>query len=160
MKELSETYRRILRALQDDLPLVEDPFAQIARKCGTDEQEVLRVVERYRSLGVIRRFGASLRHHQAGFAVNGMSVWRVPTERMEEVGNIMAAFAQVSHCYERPSFPGFDYNLFAMIHGRSREEVEGVVADIARATGIKDYEVLYTVSELNKTTMKYFAEEE
>jgi DNA-binding Lrp family transcriptional regulator len=89
-----------------------------------------------------------------------MSVWRVPAERLDEVGAALAARAEVSHCYARPTFPGFPYNLYAMIHSKDRAAVEAVAAQAAAATGVAEYHILYSVRELKKSSMRYFTEDE
>ncbi|RKY92325.1 Lrp/AsnC family transcriptional regulator [candidate division KSB1 bacterium] len=149
---------QLIRLLQEDIPLTPRPFAEIAKCLHTDEQGVLRTIQTWQRQGVIRRFGAILSHRRAGFTANGMSVWVVPEERIDEVGEKLASFPEVSHCYHRPPFPGWPYNLFAMIHGKSREEVEEIAAKITEAIGIAEYKILYSQKELKKTSMKYFAE--
>lgn len=153
MNKLDES---IIIALQNGLPVTERPFAEIAEKIGISEEELLGKLAEWKERGIIRRFGAILRHHNAGFAANAMTAWVVPPERVDEVGPIMASFPEVSHCYERPPFPGFPYNLYTMIHGRTREECAAVAEKISRATGITEYRALYTTKEYKKTSPMYF----
>jgi DNA-binding Lrp family transcriptional regulator len=87
-------------------------------------------------------------------------VWRVPEERIDECGRIMAAFRGVSHCYQRPTYPDWPYNLFSMTHGRTKAECEAVLAAIAEETGLDDYSVLYSTKEYKKTRVSYFTPEE
>lgn len=103
----------------------------------------------------MRRFGAILRHHQAGFTANGMSVWNIPDMQVERVGTLMAEFPEVSHCYQRPRLPDWRYNLFAMIHGRSENECRQIAERIAAATGIDDYDMLFSTREFKKSSMQY-----
>ncbi len=158
--ELTEEDSKIIAAIQGDIPLTEEPFKEIAEKLGIPEDRLMGKVRSYQEKGYIRRFGAALRHRESGFKANGMGVWKAPPERAREVGEIMASFDQVSHCYQRPTFPGWDYNLFTMIHGRTEEECHTAARAISEATGIKEYRVLFSSRELKKSTMLYFQEED
>jgi DNA-binding Lrp family transcriptional regulator len=151
---------RAVRALQCDLPLVERPFAALAAAHGLAEDELLALARQLQEEKVIRRYGATVKHRRLGYAANGMSVWRVPADRADELGAALAARREVSHCYTRPAFPGFPYNLYAMIHGKDRAAVEAVAAQVAAATGVGEYHILYSVRELKKSSMRYFTEDE
>lgn len=150
--------KRIVREIQGDIPLLQRPFESIADKLGIKEEELLIKLRELRDRGVIRRFSAILRHRNLGISANGMGVWRVPADRAEEVGLKMAAFSQVSHCYQRPTLPDWPYNLFTMIHGKTMEDCERIAELISQDTGIKDYRLLYSTRELKKVSMRYFAE--
>ncbi len=155
--------KALARLLQADLPLVEHPFAAIARillECGydVDESWVLERTAAWVDSKVVRRFGAAIKHHKTGFSANAMGVWSCGEERVEEVGRIMASFKEVSHCYQRPTTPTWPANLYTMIHGRTRAEVESVAARIHEATGLETPRLLYSVREFKKASMKYFAE--
>ena len=104
----------------------------------------------------MRRFSAVLHHRRAGFKSNAMVVWKVPEERSEEVGNIMAQSRWVTHCYQRPTFPEWEYTHFSMIHATSQEACEQVAAEISEATGIDDYRLLYSTREYKKSRVRYF----
>lgn len=153
---LSELDKKIVRALQDDLPLTSEPFVEIATKLGITEEELLKKIKTFTEEGIIRRFGAAIRHREAGFTANAMVVWNVEDERTLEVGKMMASFSEVSHCYERPRYPDWPYNLFTMVHGKSREECEQIAKKIAATTNITNYRLLFSTDELKKTSMKYF----
>lgn len=160
---LSEDEKELVRFLQDDLPTGEHPFEEIAaalqmRGADVTEAWVLGQTRAWLDAGVIRRFGAAIRHHAAGFGANAMGVWACPDARVEEVGTAMAGFREVSHCYERPSRPTWPWNLYTMIHGRSTEECEQVASGIQQATGLEPPRLLYSVRELKKTSMRYFDE--
>jgi len=155
--EIKEIDKAIMGCLQDDIPLSMRPFRDIAEKVGLTEEEVIANIKRYREKGWVRRFGVTLRHQKAGFTANGMGVWRVPKpEDRERLGYEMAAFTEVSHCYERPSFDDWPYHLFTMIHGESQEEVEDIARRISEKTGVKDYHLLYSTREFKKSSMRYF----
>jgi DNA-binding Lrp family transcriptional regulator len=107
---------------------------------------------------IMRRFSAVLYHRSAGFRSNGMAVWKVPEERSDEVGLKMAESPWVTHCYQRPTFPDWDYTHFTMIHATTQEQCEQVARDISEATGIDDYQMLYSTREYKKTRVRYFVE--
>ena len=157
---MNERTIKAVRALQTDLPLVSRPFAALAEKSGLDEDELLASARELKEQKVIRRFGATLNHGSIGYSANGMSVWKVPEERTDAVGEALAACPEISHCYSRPAFPGFSYNLYAMIHGKDRATIEAVADRVSRLTGISEFRILYSVRELKKTSMKYFTEDE
>jgi DNA-binding Lrp family transcriptional regulator len=156
---MNETQIRIIKALQDGLPLSEEPFLEVARKAGVSQEDLLTQLRVWKEDGTIRRFGAMLRHRQAGYTANAMGVWNVPDARIEAFGQAAAGFRAVSHCYRRPRFEGFRYNLYTMIHGRSKEECEEVARRISAETGITDYRLLYTTAEFKKSSPAYFAED-
>jgi len=148
----------IIRILQEDLPLVPEPYKLIAEDLGIKEMELLEKIKEFCNKGVIRRFGATLNHRNIGFKANAMVVWNVPEERIKEVSGIMILFPQVSHCYQRPKFPNWPYNIFTMVHGENKEECEKIVKKIIETINIIDYCMLYSTVELKKSSMKYFIE--
>lgn len=149
-----------VRALQKDLALVPRPFVEAAQSLGLSEEALLDRAREMQSAGIMRRFGAVLRHRQVGYTANGMACWIVPEAQIEEMGSRAAQFPQVSHCYHRPSrLPRWPYTLFTMIHGHTKNEVESVVAQIAQAIGIERYEVLYSTHEFKKERIRYFEEQ-
>ncbi|MBN2288829.1 MAG: AsnC family transcriptional regulator [Candidatus Glassbacteria bacterium] len=156
---LSETDRALIRILQEDLPLAAEPYAEIAGRLGLTEEEVLERVRRWCDQGVIRRFGASVRHRRVGYKANCMVVWRVddPLEQ-RRVGQLFAGFERVTHCYRRPVRKDWPYNLYTMIHGADREDLDRLVAGMSEASGIGDYRLVFSVREWKKTSMKYFSE--
>ncbi|ABZ84529.1 heme biosynthesis protein [Heliomicrobium modesticaldum Ice1] len=156
---LTEIDKKLIRLLQEDLPVVPRPFAALAEQVGLTEEDVIARARRYHAEGLMRRFGVALRHREVGFTANGMGCWDVPEERAEEVGRIMATFPEVSHCYQRPRFDGWPYSHFTMIHGESRDDCEAVARRISAATGITNYRLLFSTEELKKTSMRYFTEE-
>lgn len=146
--------RLLLKSTQDGIPIVPEPFLEISKEIGIPEDEVIKRLGRLVKNGVIRRFGASIGHRSIGITANAMCTWNVPDERVEEVGAIMAGFPEVTHCYERPRFPGWKYNLFTMVHAYSREECEKIAREISIATGIKDYGILFSEREFKKTGVR------
>lgn len=155
--EITELDTKIMKCLQDDMPSTLTPYKDIAESTGTTEEQVIARINAYREKKWIRRFGATLRHPKAGFKANGMGVWKVPNpEDRQRLGEEMASFPEVSHCYERSSFDDWPYNLFTMIHGESKEDCEEVARRISEKTGVKEYDMLYSSREFKKSSMKYF----
>ena len=148
--------KRIIRHLQGDLPLTPTPFSQIASKVGIDEEELLERIRGLKLRGVLRRFGATLNHLQAGLTANAMVAWCVPEDRVDEVGPLMASVREVSHCYERTPTREWKYNLFTMVHGKSRKDCRDIAERISQMTGMNDYILLFTLKEFKKTSPEYF----
>ncbi len=145
----------LLRALQTDLPLQPDPFAALA--AGRDPDELLATLRALLANGRIRRYGALVSHRRLGIAANAMTVLVVPEERMEEAGRRVSASPAVSHCYQRPTFAGFPYNLYAMIHGRTREECLAAAAEAAQAAAASEWAALFSTHEYGKSSPDYAA---
>jgi DNA-binding Lrp family transcriptional regulator len=158
-RPLTSLEKRIIHELQQDLPVVRRPFAVVAERLGISEAELLEKVREFIADGTIRRFGATLRHQRSGFDANAMVVWEVEPEKAEAVGSTFASFREVTHCYQRPSLPGWPYRLFTMIHAPSRQECRQIAQEMAEAARVEKYDLLYTEEELKKTTMAYFADE-
>jgi DNA-binding Lrp family transcriptional regulator len=151
--------KRIIRVLQQDLPIVAEPFAQWATEAGVPEATLLSLAGEYLQRQWMRRFSAVLHHREAGFKANAMGVWNVPAAQQEAFGKIAAGFSAVSHCYLRPSYEDWPYSVFTMVHGTSRESCEAVLADISRASGITDYRALYSTREFKKVRVQYFLDD-
>jgi DNA-binding Lrp family transcriptional regulator len=148
--------RPAILALQEDLPITPLPFDVLGEIAGISAAQLLEKARELLVSGAMRRYAAILRHREAGFAVNVMSVWRVPAQIAEEVGRRMAEFPEVSHCYERPASADWPYSHYAMIHARTEEEAQCVVRAIETLTDVRDYVLLPTVREFKKTRVKYF----
>ncbi|WP_233083874.1 siroheme decarboxylase subunit beta [Methanococcoides orientis] len=151
---MDEIDTRLLKLTQDGIPFVHSPFAMVAEELGIAEDEVICRIEQLQKNGFIRRFGASIGHRAIGITANAMCTWNVPDERVEEVGAVMAGFTEVTHCYERPRYPDWPYNLFTMVHSYTKEDCEYVAQEISKATGITDYNLLYSVREFKKTGVR------
>jgi DNA-binding Lrp family transcriptional regulator len=149
--------RQIIVATQDGLPRVSRPYHTIAVQLGIQPDDLMSRLRRMLDIGVIRRIGAVPNHYALGYRANGMSVWDVPDERVRELGRVIGELDFVSHCYHRPRrLPDWPYNLFAMVHGRERAEVESKVARIAALLGGADrgHGVLYSTRILKKTGLR------
>lgn len=157
--ELNAHDIEVVRATQEDLPLVPEPFASGAERLGISQEELFEELARLRRQGHLRRFAAILRHRRAGFGANGMAVWAVEPERLAEVGPMMASYKVVSHCYQRPVYPDWPYNVFTMIHARKIADCQAVVDDIRETAGVDEYAVLYSTKEYRKVRLRYFTDE-
>jgi DNA-binding Lrp family transcriptional regulator len=154
---MDEKQIKIIRVLQGGLPLSAEPFKEAASRAGVTEDELLDQVRQWKVDGTIRRLGAILKHQKAGYSANAMGVWNVSDEQVESFAEIATASSAVSHCYQRPRFGGFRFNIYTMIHGRSRDECENTARLISEQTGISDYDLLYTTAEFKKSSPVYFA---
>jgi DNA-binding Lrp family transcriptional regulator len=154
---LDTTDRRILKVTAGGLPLAPRPYAEVASWLGLTEDQVIDRMARMQASGIIRRVAAAPNHYALGMVANGMSVWDVDDARAETLGERVGALPFVSHCYLRPrSLPDWPYNLFAMIHGHNRDEVEGLRAEVATILGraCRANDILYSTRILKKTGMR------
>ena len=157
---LDATDRRLIVATQAGLPLVARPYQELAAQLGMAPAEVMSRLKRMLDSGVIRRIGAVPNHYAIGYAANGMSVWDVHDERVDELGQQVGALDFVTHCYRRPRrLPDWPYNLFAMVHGRNRDEVSAKLETIAALLGAacRGHDVLYSSRILKKTGLRIAA---
>lgn len=145
----------MVRQLQADLPLVEEPFRYLAQEAGCSEDEYLAEVKRWLQEGLLRRVGAVLRHRQAGYTANAMVAWKVSEDDCDRVGELLAGFPAVSHCYWRETPEEFPYPLFTMVHARDRESLYRTVQEMAKIAGIKDYQVIESLKEFKKTSVTF-----
>lgn len=157
---LDSVDRAIIAATQAGLPLVSEPYREVAEVVGISADQVLARLQRMMAEGAIRRVGAIPNHYALGFTANGMSVWDVEDSAIAEIGPRVGGLEFVTHCYERPRhLPVWPYNLFAMVHGRSRDEVHDKVAKIARVIGpaARAHDVLFSRRLLKKTGLRITA---
>ncbi|MDD5329178.1 MAG: AsnC family transcriptional regulator [Sulfuricella sp.] len=155
--DLDPLDRQIILATQAGLPLEPEPYRAVARQLGVPPEEVMARMRRMLETGVIRRIGAVPNHYALGYKANGMTVWDVPDDKVDELGVQVGALDCVSHCYHRPRhLPGWPYNFFAMVHGHDRGEVEEQVGLIAGLLGEADrgHEILYSTRILKKTGLR------
>jgi len=155
----TEADKRMIEILQRDLPVEPRPFDTWAAEARMTADELLEAGRVFIDRHYMRRFAAVLNHRKAGFGANGMAVWKVPEEELDELGPRMAAFKAVSHCYKRPTYPDWPYSIFTMVHARSKEACEDAIAAIAEETGITDPDrraVLYSTYEFKKIRLLYF----
>jgi siroheme decarboxylase len=149
----------VIRALQGDMAVRPEPYADAAATVGMSQPALLEHLEGMRARGLLRRVAAILYHRRAGFSANGMGVWKVPEPQVGEIGPRMAAVRGVSHCYQRPTYQDWPYSIFTMAHGRSKEECDAVLDSIAQRTGIDERATLYSSTEFKKIRLLYFTDE-
>lgn len=157
---LTEIEKKIIASIQEDMPVTEQPYAAIAEKLDITEAKLLDRLQDLSRRGVIRRFGATLRHQRAGFNANAMVAWKVDENRIKEVGQKMASFRQVSHCYRRNPTADWPYNLYTMVHANDERACHQTAKKMSRATSVEDYTLLFSREELKKTSMVYFPSDE
>jgi len=155
----SDGDKQFIRELQKDIEIIHEPFNEPAKRLGISVDQLFEKAKGYERIGVMRRFAAILRHRDAGFVANGMIVWKVPEDKIDEVGMKLAEFPQVSHCYRRPVYNDWPYNLFSMVHARTKESCEKIAIEMSKHIGIKDYKILFSSREFKKERVKYFEEE-
>ncbi len=157
---LTQEDKNLINLLQKDIEAIEKPFDHIIKELNIDYEKLKQESEKFKENGVMRRFASILYHRKAGFKANAMVVWKIPKEKenqIEEIGDKIASFSAVSHCYQRPVYEKWQYPLFSMIHAKTKEEVDEVVKDIAKETGLKDYQYLYSTKEFKKVRIQYFS---
>lgn len=153
--ELSPGDRRAINALPLDLPLTPAPFDAIAGEAGMDVDELLARCQSLVERGIVCRFSASVNHRRMGFQANAMTCWAVPSEKVDPVGRELASLRAVSHCYERQVDPLWNHNLFAMLHGKTRDACRQMVDEVSRRLGLPEYVMLFSTREFKKTRVKY-----
>jgi siroheme decarboxylase len=153
---ITDLEKKVIALLQTDIPVVQRPFRQMAEKIGITEDQFLDVLTSLNQRGIIRRFGATLKHQKSGFKANAMVAWRVDESRVEKVGTAMAEFDEITHCYCRNPAPGWHYNLYTMVHAATEAECRALAKKMSQTVGETDYILLFSRKELKKTSMKYF----
>lgn len=154
----TEQDKEFIRELQKDMEIIDEPFVKAANNLNITENDLFQKIKHYEDIGVMRRFAAILRHRQVGFTANGMIVWQVPKDRITKVGETLGSFPQVSHCYERPTYDDWPYNVFSMIHCKTHEEAYEMAKTIQNQINVDDYKILFSSREFKKTRVEYFVE--
>ncbi len=155
----NELEKKVIAALQGDIPVAPRPYRDIAEMIGVDEETVISVLKDLYQRGVIRRFGATLRHQKSGFNANAMVAWHVDEALIDSVGEQIAAYDEVTHCYQRDPAPDWPYNLYTMVHASDEDGCREIARKISEKTGIVAYTMLFSRRELKKTSMQYFDNE-
>lgn len=154
--QIDQMDARIIQYLQGDIPLQPNPFADLAKEMGISEEDLLARIHDLRARGIMRRFGAVLRHQKAGYQANAMVAWQVAPDKADQAGEIMAERKEISHCYLREVPDDFNYQLFTMVHARDDQELQNTIQLIVELTGLNDYAVLRSLREFKKVSMKYY----
>lgn len=144
----------VLREVENGIPLLNEPFAEVAKKIGISEDEIIIRLKKLKENGIIRRFGASVNHRKVGIVAKAaVVVWRAPQNLVETVGKLISTCKEVTHCYHRKTISEkWEYNLFTVIHGRNRESIKQCVKMFSETTGIKEYAVLFGIKEFKRAS--------
>ena len=153
---LTELEKKIIASIQEDIPIISRPYHEISKKLKISEETLLKTLKNLCDRGVIRRFGATIRHQKSGFAANAMVAWIVDEKRVEKVGEKMSSFKEVSHCYRRNPTDEWPYNLYTMVHANNEDACREIARTMSSETRVENYKLLFSQRELKKTSMKYF----
>ncbi len=156
MTDLTDVEKKVIAFIQGDMPVTERPYREIADTLGMTEDSLLDIVKDLCERGLIRRFGATLRHQKSGFEANVMVAWQVDEAQIDAAGEIMAGFSEVSHCYRRDPADEWPYNLYTMIHAQDESSCREIVRKLSAETSLYTYTLLFSRRELKKTSMQYF----
>ncbi|TKI68776.1 Lrp/AsnC family transcriptional regulator [Sulfurimonas crateris] len=157
--ELTPLHHAVIRRAQYDIDIVSEPFKKTVDELGIDYDRFFGILDELQEAGVMRRFASILNHRKAGFSANAMVVWDVDEANGEAIGEKAAAFSAVSHCYLRPKYANWPYNLFTMVHGKSTDETNGIIAEMASEIEAKSHMPLYSSREFKKVRIEYFTPE-
>lgn len=156
VRMLTDQEKRIIASVQKDIPLSPHPYRDLAQSLGISEEALMASLVDLCERGVIRRFGATLRHQKSGFEANAMVAWQVDEQEVDGVGRRLADFREVSHCYRRNPAPNWPYNLYTMIHAGDEAACRDLALRMAQAVAIDSYTLLFSRQELKKISMAYF----
>jgi len=155
--ELTEKHHRVIALAQNDIPIVKEPFKHIIQELDMSYDEFFSILNELKDAGVMRRFAAILNHRKAGFNANAMVVWDIDEDKGISIGEKAAEFSAVSHCYLRPKYANWPYNLFTMVHGKTIEETNGIIEEMASEIEHFSRRPLYSTREFKKVRIKYFS---
>jgi len=156
---VTDIEKAAIRELQEDIELTSRPFDKMSANLNITNADLFNLASDLQDKKIMRRFSAVLHHRRSGFRANAMVVWKVPPEKSEEIGMKMAEHSAVTHCYERPTFPDWEYTHFTMVHATTQDGCEEIAKEISQSTGITDNLLLYSTREYKKTRVKYFVED-
>jgi DNA-binding Lrp family transcriptional regulator len=145
---------QLLKLAQSGVPITSQPYLEWAKTLGWSEEEVIRRLSDLEKEGIIRRFAATIGHRALGILANAMIAWQVPDSDVETVGLIFASFEEVTHCYERFTGPNWPYNLYTMVHSRSRDDCIKIALRLSQASGMNEYRILFSEKEYKKTSAR------
>ncbi|MBU1657597.1 Lrp/AsnC family transcriptional regulator [bacterium] len=154
--ELTPLHHKVINKAQYDIEIESEPFKKIVEELGIDYGTFFSILTELQEAGVMRRFASILNHRKAGFSANAMVVWDIDEKNGEKIGENAATFSAVSHCYLRPKYANWPYNLFTMVHGKTTEETNGIIAEMAKEIDSASYMPLYSSREFKKVRIEYF----
>ena len=141
--------------MQKGIALTTEPFEEIALQLGITTQEIISRLIELKGQGVIRRFGASIKPNNIGFSANALVAWKVPENRVQEIGDYLSRYQEISHCYERKTVnERWNYNIYTVIHGRERQDVQQMVKELSDRIGVTEYKILYSTRDLKRTNLR------
>ncbi len=156
---LSDLHKRVIALAQEDIPIIKEPFLETVEKLDIDYDTFFKVLNELKTGGYMRRFATILNHRKAGFNANAMVVWDIDENIAEKMGRKLASFSAVSHCYLRPKFPNWRYNIFSMVHGKTKEETDNIVKEMEKEIEFNENRYLYSSREFKKIRVKYYTDE-
>jgi DNA-binding Lrp family transcriptional regulator len=156
---LTPTHINTIKELQKDIEITKEPFKRAIEALDISYEEFFKIANELKESGVMRRFASILNHRRAGFGANAMSVWEIAEDKAEQIGKELASYSAVSHCYLRPSFPNWKYNVFAMVHAKTQDECNALIEEMAKDIGVSNYSKLYSTKEFKKQRIVYFSDE-
>ena len=154
--ELTPLHHKVIEKIQYDIKFIQEPFAKIVDELEIDYDTLFNILSELQDSGMMRRFASILNHRKAGFNANAMVVWDVDEKQGEEIGKKAAEFSAVSHCYLRPKYENWPYNLFTMVHGKTSQETDAIINEMALEIPNKAYMPLYSSREFKKVRIEYF----
>ena len=155
--EMTQLHHDIVQKAQYDIEMVSEPFKKMVDELGIDYDRFFSILKELQGAGIMRRFASILNHRKAGFNANAMVVWDVAEGEIgEAIGKKAAEFSAVSHCYLRPKYPNWPYNLFTMVHGKTKEETDSIIEEMAKEIESKSHMPLYSSREFKKVRIEYF----
>ncbi len=157
---LNDRHIELIKLLQQDIEIISEPFEHITKKLNMSYDDMFEMIDKLQQSGVMRRFASILNHRKAGFNANAMVVWDIDEAHGQTYGKIAAQYSAVSHCYLRPKYPQWRYNLFTMIHGKTKEDTQKVIDKIKDEIKAESYMPLYSSREFKKIRLKYYVNEE
>ena len=157
--KLTDLHKRVIALAQEDIPIVKEPFFDTVNKLGIDYDTFFKTLNELKVGGYMRRFATILNHRKAGFNANAMVVWDIDENIAKKMGEKLASFSAVSHCYLRPKFPNWKYNIFSMVHGKTKEETDSIVKEMEKEIVFNENRYLYSSREFKKIRVKYYTDE-
>jgi DNA-binding Lrp family transcriptional regulator len=154
---VDELDKKIIKALETDIPLSLNPYQKIADDLNIDRSELLKRLQQLKERKILKRISGILHHRDSGYQANGMFVCQFSKKEIDEAGQEISKLQEVSHCYQRKTYQNWPYNFYAMMHAKNKEELENKVEELVKKYKIRDYQILYSTEELKKTSMKYFS---
>jgi DNA-binding Lrp family transcriptional regulator len=155
--KLTPLHHKVIALSQKDIPIISEPFKDIVKELDMSYDEFFGILNELKEAGVMRRFAGILNHRKAGFNANAMVVWDIDENKADEVGKIASQFSAVSHCYLRPKYPNWPYNLFTMVHGKTTQETNNIIKEMAQEIEHFARRALYSTREFKKVRIKYFS---